>query len=122
MTKKEQISEMAEDVICLSTVSNAEIDDKATIHLLEFIDNMYRMGYRKIPENAVVLTMEEYIDLSRNYVGEQIEKARKETAKEILQCLYDKCYEIQNLRECFAHIIPLDILTLAKEYGVEVEE
>ena len=53
---------------------------------------------------------------------EQIEKARKETAKEILQCLYDKCYEIQNSRECFAHIIPLDILIFAKEYGVEIEE
>ena len=51
-----------------------------------------------------------------------IEKTRKETAKEILQCLYDKCYEIQNLRECVAHITPLDILQLAKHYGVEVEE
>ena len=43
-------------------------------------------------------------------------------AKEILQRLYDKCYEVQGLREGYAHIIPLDILILAKEYGVEVEE
>lgn len=47
---------------------------------------------------------------------------RKETAKDILQCLYDKCYETQNLREDYAHITPLDILILAKQYGVEVEE
>ena len=56
---------------------------------------------------------------------EQITEERnlkKAVAKEILQCLYDKCYEIQNSRECVAHITPLDILILAKEYGVEVEE
>ena len=52
----------------------------------------------------------------------EIEQLTRECAKEILQCLYDKCYEIQNLRECVAHITPLDILILAKEYGVEVEE
>ena len=48
----------------------------------------------------------------------ELKQTRKETAKEIMQCLYDKCYEIQNLRECVA----LDILQLAKHYGVEVEE
>ena len=50
------------------------------------------------------------------------QQIRKETAREILQCLYDKCYELQNSRGGFAHIIPIDILTLAKHYGVEVEE
>lgn len=52
----------------------------------------------------------------------KVDDVRKETAKEIMQCLYDKCYEIQNLRECGAHITPLDILQMAKHYGVEVEE
>ncbi len=52
----------------------------------------------------------------------KVDDVRKETAKEIMQCLYDKCYEIQNLRECVAHITPLDILQMAKHYGVEVEE
>ena len=52
----------------------------------------------------------------------EFEIEKKAVAKEILQCLYDKCYEIQNSRECVAHITPLDILILAKEYGVEVEE
>ena len=47
---------------------------------------------------------------------------QEQTAKEILQRLYDKCYEVQGLREGYAHITPLDILILAKEYGVEVEE
>lgn len=55
--------------------------------------------------------------------AEKLKDALKEkTAKEILQRLYDKCYEVQGLREGYAHIIPLDILILAKEYGVEIEE
>ena len=29
----------------------------------------------------------------------EIEQLTRECAKEILQCLYDKCYEIQNSRE-----------------------
>lgn len=53
---------------------------------------------------------------------EEVKRIEKETAREILQCLYDKCYELQNSRGGFAHIIPLDILALAKHYGVEVEE
>ena len=52
----------------------------------------------------------------------ELEIEKKAVAKEILQRLYDKCYEVQCSREGYAHIIPLDILILAKEYGVEVEE
>ena len=40
----------------------------------------------------------------------ELEIEKKAVVKEILQCLYDKCYENQNLRECVAHITPLDIL------------
>lgn len=69
----------------------------------------------------------DFVEARQNYAVQdfaerEVKKARKETAKEIMQCLYDKCYEIQNLRECVAHITPLDILQLAKHYGVEVEE
>lgn len=69
----------------------------------------------------------DFVDARQNYAVQdlaerEVKKACKETAKEIMQCLYDKCYEIQNLRECVAHITPLDILQLAKHYGVEVEE
>lgn len=69
----------------------------------------------------------DFVDARQNYAVQnfaerEVKKACKETAKEIMQCLYDKCYEIQNLRECVAHITPLDILQLAKHYGVEIEE
>lgn len=114
-TKQEQIEEMAKIIDEMYWVYDTTADDIA--------EGLYNAGYRKIPENAVVLTKEEYIDLSRNYVTEQIEQVRKKTAKEILQCLYDKCYEIQNMgRGGIAHILPIDILQLTKHYRVEVEK
>ena len=76
---------------------------------------LYNAGYRKIPENAVVLTKEEYIDLSRNYVTEQIEKARKETAKEILSRI--KLYATGSKTDL---IVLID--EIAKANGVEVNE
>lgn len=122
MNKQEQIEEMAEAVVCAAIVSNAKIDDKVAIHLREFVENLYDAGYRKIPENAVVLTKEEYIDLSRNYVREQIEKARKETAKEILLLLgkgYDETEKTEfNNLQWYKEFCR----ELKHRYGVEVEE
>ena len=60
----------------------------------------------------------------------EIERLRKETsdiredtAKEILQTLYDKCYEINDeTGEGMGNFVPDDdILCLAKHYGVEVD-
>lgn len=100
MTKKEQIEEMAQE--------RNEIKD-----IMRLLDKCVSLNPMHKSEVASVL-------YGNNY--RKAEEIRKETAKEIMQCLYDKCYEIQNLRECVAHITPLDILQLAKYYGVEVEE
>ena len=107
MTKQEQIYEMAKIVDEMYNVYTTTADDIA--------EGLYNAGYRK------TFTSDLASDTQKAF-KEGYEKARKETAKEIMQCLYDKCYEIQNLRECVAHITPLDILQLAKHYGVEVEE
>ena len=133
MTKQEQIEEMANYYCEYCKKQTGEkfcehIDDKSCNIFFE-AELFYNAGYRKIPEDSVVLSREEYkrlldnaIRVDMEYLDHELAKTRKETAKEILQCLYDECYEIQKLRECVAHITPLDILTLAKEYGVEVEE
>lgn len=88
----------------------------------DIADGLYNAGYRKIPENAVVLTKEEYIDLSRNYVREQIEQARKETAKEILLLLgkgYDETEKTEfNNLQWYKEFCR----ELKHRYGVEVEE
>lgn len=54
----------------------------------------------------------------------KVDDVRKETAKEILQALYDKCSEINDeTGESIGYFIADDdILCLAKQYGVEVEE
>ena len=43
----------------------------------------YEQGWIKPTENSVILTKEEYIDLSRNYVKEQREQAVKEFAEKL---------------------------------------
>lgn len=133
MTKQEQIEEMANYYCEYCKKQTGEkfcehIDDKSCNIFFE-AELFYNAGYRKIPEDSVVLSREEYkrlldnaIRVDMEYLDHELAKTRKETAKEILQRLYDKCYEVQGLREGYAHIIPLDILILAKEYGVEVEE
>ena len=51
---------------------------------------------------------------------------RKETAKEILQELYDHCFELvdpfcDDCEECYGSCDKYYILAIAKQYGVEVE-
>lgn len=129
MTGKEQIEEMAKIVDEMYNVYTTTADDIA--------EGIYNAGYRKIPENAVVLTKEEYIDLSRNYVTEQIEQVRKETAKEIFQKVVNICRKEEDFQDGTVNtqLEPLyfgimngcafirgEVKELAEQYGVEVEE
>ena len=53
----------------------------------------------------------------------KVDDVRKEMVKEILQTLYDKCYEINDeTGESMGNFVSDDdILCLAKHYGVEVD-
>lgn len=104
MTKQEQIKEMKK------IIGNVK-----PFYVETIVEALYNAGYRKIPENAVVLTKEEYIDLSRNYVTEQIEQARKKTAKEIYERLIELSENPCNGREEIYK-------TVFEKYGVEMEE
>lgn len=84
MTKQEQIEEIKQ--VLIKTCKRCRSFEEDYMQS-KYAEALYNTGYRKIPENAVVLTKEEYIDLSRNYVTEQIEQVRKKTAKEILLLL-----------------------------------
>ena len=114
MTKQEQIEEIAKIIDEMYWVYDTTAGDIA--------EELYNAGYRKIPENAVVLTKEEYIDLSRNYVTEQIEQVRKKTAKEILLLLgkgYDETEKTEfNNLQWYKEFCR----ELKHRYGVEVEE
>ena len=116
MNKQEQIEEMEKIIDELYNVYDTPPGDIAK--------GIYNAGYRKIPENVVVLTKEEYIDLSRNYVTEQIEKARKETAKEIINeivyCARINTKAVDGVINKNSFVECVEVL--AKKYGVEVEE
>lgn len=124
MTKQEQIEEMAV-IGCVRNPQAHKAEECSKCDFKQGMCNAYRhaealydAGYRKIPENAVVLTKEEYIDLSRNYVREQIEQVRKGTAKEILGKLNALMgqyhYKSTAWRNCANFI--------KERYDVEVEE
>ena len=58
------------------------------------------LGYRKLQEDSVVLSREEYIDLSRTYVKEQKAQAVKEFVEELKEkalshCRIINCYELK---------------------------
>ena len=122
-TKQEQIEEMK--TLLLETyiewLDMPATDKKPNLYDMD-ANKLYNAGYRKIPENAVVLTKEEYIDLSRNYVTEQIEQVRNKTAKEILLLLgkgYDETEKTEfNNLQWYKEFC----CELKHRYGVEVEE
>lgn len=105
---------------------------------LEIARVLTNLDYRKIPEGSAVLSREDYeilinqnkglkeenhtLRLENNDLEAQVEQARKETAKEILQSLLDfvNCEKI-NQGHSFEKIKET-LIKVAKTYEVEVEE
>lgn len=130
MNKQQQIEEMAK-----------VIDDRL-IEARGWLGSMNRgKGYwiaqklvenyqPKLPEDSVVLSREEYIDLSRNYVGEQVAQARKETAERDFCTIIKALEERKERVKAFygvAESVGVDIAIrtvkeLAKQFGVEIKE
>ena len=108
------IEEMAEDL-------KANIDcDYGGIYYRESAENLYTVGYRKIPEGSVVLSKEQNAKWS-----ELFDQTRKETAKEFASKVKE-CKEIKELVE-FGYIVSYvdlckEIDEISKQFGVEVEE
>lgn len=125
MTKQEQIEEMEkvikEEQILIANNSNEfkQLMQKGVGYC--HAKALYNAGCRK-----VVSGRDGFVDLLNEETKELsiIEKTRKETAKEILQTLYDKCYEINDeTGESMDNFVSDDdILSLANHYGVEIEE
>ena len=114
--KQEQIEEM-EDIIscCWNTISAAK--------------KLYNAGYRKLPEDGVVLSREE---LSKKYVSRDTydaeikyrkvleKRALKETAEKIFKMLISKLESNQFLSGKRI-IMEVDVENLAKQFDVEIE-
>ena len=89
---------------------------------------LYNAGYRKLPENAIVIP--EKITEETNLediikIAKYNESVRKETAREIFTEVLD-LEELKVIRDMgwdtVYNSIYNEILELAKQYGVEVEE
>lgn len=76
----------------------------------------YNAGYRKLPEDSVVLSKEEICEL-KCQAEEDFNKAydlgSKETAEKFLQLAYDRCLEKSFIKK---------VEELAKQFGVEIKE
>ena len=84
----------------------------------------YNAGYRKVlldTEDGKMVDCVQYAPwkLIKGYTEREVNKARKETAKEIFQDLYHDA--LLNTGET-VELTKLEIETLAKRYGVEVED
>lgn len=149
MTKQEQIEEMAKIMfgyVCTRTkcdsckYPNKQKDCEAYRNA----EALYNAGYRKIPENAVVITNEEYkrLKILEKYhitcedVYEYVVLARNETADKIFNDIFalinnakDKLSKMFGNNSVYGTVYKNSInhfnehiLELAKKYGVEAEE
>ena len=110
MEREKMIEEMAKIVDEMYNVYTTTAEDIA--------EGIYNAGYRKIDKDSVVLSREEYIDLSRNYVKEQKAQAVKEFAKKLKEKFngYEATY-YNGFEEGF-HDLQEEIDELLKEYEV----
>lgn len=124
MIKKDQIEKMAKDYYGYSIDSEADCKFVA--------EEMYNKGHRKLPEDSVVLSREEYDEIKtyQSYIPEMkkaFDKIRnatiKETAEKILDLLVPDCKACDEnwhsgclcLRATLAEKI-------AKQFGLEIKE
>ena len=133
MTKQEQIEEMEkvikEEQILIANNSNEfkQLMQKGVGYC--HAKALYDAGYRKVlldTENGKAVDVSQYApwELIEGHTEREVEKARKETAREILDMLYDEGIDKEILECC--RICDVNGVSLAKQicekYGVEIEE
>lgn len=112
---------------------------------LSIAERLVNENYCQLPKGALFLTAGEELAQSTIFLGqapsylqleadlkdqmrkEEYEKAKKVVAQEVLQDMYDKCFELadpydDDCEECKGSVDPDDILSLAEYYGVEIEK
>ena len=84
MDKQKQIKEMAK-IYCQNGLECDNLCQTNGCRLYEVCTELYNAGYRKIPENAVVLTEEELFTRD-----EKIHKADREYIKALEECINNR--------------------------------
>lgn len=132
---KKQIEEMAQ-IINGST----ELDTVAYYRCMNIAKTIYNAGYRKLPEDSVVLSSEEFEKLKYTWItdSDAYKKGCKETAEKILNAQYQECKIAEqdvlkarggnkndNYYKGFSLGMTntkMDIQELARQFGVEIKE
>lgn len=106
---------------------NNEIKQQEIEKMVNCIPTTFTKTQRQLI--AEKLVDENYCQLPKGalFLTEEYEKAKKVVAKEVLQDVYDKCFELvdpydDDCEESKGSIDPDDILSLAEYYGVEIEK
>lgn len=141
MTEQEQIEKMANCNPCYERYGECPIKDRTNCTPWTRAVNQYEQGYRKIPKDALVLLIgkdnQPLDEKTIEYFVNHNQEIRKETAKEILQNMKEKCKELEDKfshickskKECLMETcryegvlaVKRELYELAKEYGVEVK-
>ena len=124
--EEKQIEEMARDI-----PSDIVAYDGKSYGLHLYIEQkqyiakkLLQQGYRKIPQNNVVLSMEKYNDLKGlekkfdDYLIKEIVATRNETAKKIFSDLHRLIYSDKTTPIW----VKQQLSEIAKQYGVEIGE
>lgn len=127
MIKKDQIEKMAKDYYGYSIDSEADCKFVA--------EEMYNKGHRKLSEDSVVLSREEYneIKMYQSYIPEMkkaFDKVRNATIKETTENIFDILYQwldLENIEKYgFVTIQKFDFLRkfreIYKQFGLEIKE
>ena len=137
MTKQEQIEEM---ISAMAASNNPFVDVPVEI-MPKVAEALYNAGYRKLPEDSVVLSRGAYdtlktendkyvkncidyiatINKLENKVWEVEQQASKETAEKIFKMLISKLESNQFLSGKRI-IMEVDVENLAKQFDVEIKE
>ena len=132
MNDKEMIEEMAKD-ICKACETRHNCDKELCCMSEIVAKELVERGYRKIPQDRVVLTMEEYekgkqdynYQIHRALVAEgRVDKASKETAKKIWGEASLKAYnKNENPLKREIYVVDMeDLRDIVNEVGVEIKE
>ncbi len=129
---EKQIEEMAK-ALCGKTLCGKKFINCISIgeckQSNDLAKNLFDRGYRKINENEVIISKEEYEKLKILKEGhitckellEFVNSARKETAREIFNALYKDTIRYGR-PAVYKFLSPKDIKDMAKQYGVEIGE
>ena len=129
------LNEQIEEMVSIMAASNNPFIDVPIEIMPQVAKALYNAGYRKIPEDSVVLSREEWKQIKNSlyYSKEELEKKlqreRKETAKEFAEKLKEtifdylgvKTIEEANKLSLIASTLTFDVVTdrideLLKEY------